>query len=164
MQKTKKVYPIKIVLDHSCEKEFKSSLCKTGRVPPNLQIDEADFTERVNEYYHIVKDFDTGLIDGDEPYCKHIIMENFVDCYASYAEIKPENVEFIKTDFVTRGEEDKPVVTRWLDRAEVPRTKAKYLDIKLYSKEQIQAECKEEGEADLNDHIDYDYAIMDVNR
>ena len=76
----------KIVLDPFAFKEFEAAAGGT----PSLPIDKEEFTTRVNEFYLAVKD-NGGLKDGYAPFCKHLFMENFVECVSTCAEITPEN-------------------------------------------------------------------------
>jgi len=54
------------------------------------------------------------------------------------------------------------VLNRWLDITKVPASKAIFLDIILYSKEQVQAENEAVGTVDPNKDIEYDYGIVSV--
>ena len=159
MQATANAIKRKIVLDPFCFKEFEA----IAGAAPNLPIDKEEFTLKVNDFYLKVKD-EGGLKDGYAPFCKHLFMENFVECVSSCAEITPENEKFLKSDYVARRENELPVLTRWFDKSLIPTHRAKYLDIILYSKDQIQAENKDMGTEDPSKDIDYDYGIISVKR
>ena len=77
----------KIVLDPFCFKEFEAA----AGAAPAIPVDKDEFTERINEFYLAVKD-KGGLKDGYAPFCKHLFIENFVNCVSNCAEITPENV------------------------------------------------------------------------
>ena len=51
---------------------------------------------------------------------------------------------------------------RWFSSADVNLGKAVYLDIILYSKEQIQQENESMGSVDPNKDIDYDWGIVSI--
>jgi len=51
---------------------------------------------------------------------------------------------------------------RWLDATKVKQKKAKYLDIILYTKEQIQLELKATKKKDANKDVDYEYVIVGI--
>ena len=72
----------KIVLDPFCFREFEA----IAGAAPNLPIDREEFTTKVNEFYLAVKDKD-GLKDGYAPFCKHLFIENFVECDSNCAEV-----------------------------------------------------------------------------
>ena len=133
----------KIVLDPFAFKEFEAIAGAAANIP----FDKDEFTTLVNSFYLDVKD-KGGLKDGYAPFCKHLFIPNFVGSVCCYAEITTENTQYLKTDYVARREEELPVLVRWFDKAKVPMKQANFLDIILYSKEQIQAECKEMGTTD----------------
>lgn len=53
-------------------------------------------------------------------------------------------------------------MVRYFPKGTVPLEKAKYLDLILYSKEQIQKENEAMGQTDPNEKVDYDYGIISV--
>ena len=159
MKSAGKALQRKIVLDPFCFREFEA---KAGQTP-SLPIDKDEFTERINDFYLKVKD-NGGLKDGYAPFCKHLFIENFVNCVSGCAEITPENQQYLRSDYVARRENELPVLTRWFDKAVMPTHKPAYLDIILYSKEQVQLENKSMNTEDPNADIDYDYGIVSVKR
>jgi len=153
---------LKIVLDPFCFKQFEPAAGSLF-----INFDKDAFTERVNDYYLKVKD-EGGLYDGYAPFCKHLFIENFTDAISAYIRITPENEKFMKTGYEARRENELPVLARWIDRkmleeaTENPIPKAKYLDIILYSKAQIQEENKATEHQDPNADVDYDFGIVSV--
>lgn len=153
---------LKIVLEPFCFKQFEPS---AGSLFINFDRDL--FTERINEFYLKVKD-QGGLHDGYAPFCKHLFIENFTDAIGAYTEITKDNEGFIKSAYEARRENELAVLNRWLDRKLLeeqiggPIPKAKYLDIILYSKAQVQEENKATGYEDPNMEIDYDFGIVSV--
>ena len=163
MQSAKKALERKIVLDPFCFREFEA---KAG-FTPSLPIDKDEFTEKVNSHYIQLRDnggLEKDLKGGYAPFCKHLFMKNFVECVTGCAEITPENEKFLKCDYVARRENELPVLTRWFDKAVMPTSKPLFLDIILYSKEQVQLENKSMGTEDPNADVDYDYGIVSVKR
>ena len=55
-----------------------------------------------------------------------------------------------------------PVLCQWLDITKVPAGKAAFLDIILYSREQIIKENERTGMPDPHKDLDYDYGIVSV--
>ena len=147
--------PRKVVIDPSCYSQF--DLVKAASTLINM--DKEAFAEKINEFYLQVKG-QGGLKDGYAPFCKHLFIENFTEMHACCAEITPENQPFIRCEYVARNERELPVLSRWFDAAQMPTHRATFLDIILYSKEQVQAENAAMGTTDPNAEVDYDYGII----
>ncbi|TNV72171.1 hypothetical protein FGO68_gene13991 [Halteria grandinella] len=153
---------IKIVIDPFCFKQFEAAAGSLF-----INFDKQAFADRINDFYLAVKD-NGGLKDGYAPFCKHLFIENFTDAISAFVEITPENERFLKSAYEARRENELPVLNRFLDRAALESQlgvaigKAKYLDIILYSKAQVQEENKATGFTDPNVDIDYDYGIVSV--
>ena len=152
----------KIVLDPFCFKQFDPAM---GSLYVNY--DKQLFAEKINEFYHDVKD-NGGLKDGYAPFCKHLFIENFTDCISGFIAITPENQKYLRSAYEARTPKELPVLNRWLDRQALEQElglkveRARYLDIILYSKAQIAEEVKAIGNTDPNADIDYDYGIVSV--
>lgn len=145
---------IKIVLDPFCYRQFdktKSSLF--------INYDMIAFAEKINEYY---LNTPNCLKDGYAPFCKHIFIKNFTDLPANYAKINEENEHLIKTVYEARTEKELPVLRRYIPFEKVKLNPCSYLDIILYSKEQITKENEAMGNTDPNANIDYEYGIISV--
>lgn len=90
--------------------------------------------------------FDSILVDGYAPFCKHIFLQNFIeDVYAPTVEITPKTVHLLKSGYEARTANELPVLERWFNKKDLLDNgfkfqKAKYLDVILYSREQIIAE------------------------
>ncbi len=145
---------IKIVLDPFCYKQFdktKSSLF--------INYDMKAFAEKINEYY---LNTSNCLKDGYAPFCKHIFIKNFTDLPANYVKISEENEHLIKTVYEARTEKELPVLRRYIPFEKLKLNPSKYLDIILYSKEQITKENTAMNNTDPNSDIDYEYGIISV--
>lgn len=94
------------------------------------------------------------LVDGYAPFCKHLFVENFADAKAGVVRITPENQGFLRTGYVARREGELPVLTRSFDACDVDPGVSPFLDIVLYSAEQISKEGME---------IDGDWGIVSIN-
>jgi len=68
----------------------------------------------------------------------------------------------VRTKYEARTDKELPVLTRHFPAEKVPATVAEYLDIILYSKEQIQKESKDMGTVDPDAEVDYDWGIIYV--
>mmetsp|Transcript_21469 Transcript_21469/g.83281 ORF Transcript_21469/g.83281 Transcript_21469/m.83281 type:complete len:214 (+) Transcript_21469:3-644(+) len=104
-----------------------------------------EFVNRVNTYFAENK---LPLHDGYAPFCKHVFVENFVGEKVGAMPITDKNRSLLKSDYHARTESELPVLIRWFDKADVDVPEAKFLDIILYSREQVTAETKAMGEED----------------
>ena len=98
------------------------------------------------------------LKDGYAPFCKHIFVNNFTDTVSAFIKITPDNEKYLKSGYQARNEKELPVLGRWFDHSQMPEGtvgKAQFLDIILYSKEQVQKENASMGNEDPNKDIDY---------
>jgi hypothetical protein len=68
----------------------------------------------------------------------------------------------LRTCYEARTEKELPVLRRYFPKSCVKLEKAKFLDIILYSKEQIKKENNALGNIDPNSDVDYDYGIVSV--
>ena len=123
------------MLDPFCYSQFEA---KAGAA--RLNYDKDEFTQKINDFYLEVKD-NGGLKAGYGPFCKHLFIENFTDAYSTSIEITPENERFLKTGYNARRENELAVLERWFEKKTLEsegvfkESKARYLDIILYSKE-----------------------------
>jgi hypothetical protein len=140
-----------LVLDPFCLRQF---------VPgtfTHIPYDASEFLSRVQEQYSEAK-----LRPGYADFCKHIFVENFTEALVTSLEITPENEHLITTAYEARTETELPVLVRYFPHnvvGHVPR--ARYLDVILYSYEQIQKEYKDRGEVDQQG-CEYDWGIISV--
>lgn len=96
------------------------------------------------------------------PFCKHIFVENFTPAFNYYQEITTENEHLLKSEYESRTEKELPVLCRWFPADKFTPHIAKYLDVILYSKDQIQKENEAMGNTDPNMEIDYDWGVISV--
>ena len=106
------------------------------------------------------------LVDGYAPFCKHIFVRNFVEgLRAPIVPLTDELHSLVKTDYQARSEKELPVLVRWIEADslnDADRADATWLDLILYSKEQIIEEAKSMGEEDDTSDIDYDWGIISI--
>jgi len=97
-----------------------------------------EFARIVNERY-----LEENLKDGYAPFCKHLFIENdFTDARVNVLPITKENEHLLRTEYVARNDKELPVLQRFFPKELVgdDLPKAKYLDLILYSREQINKE------------------------
>ena len=108
-----------------------------------INYDKVAFETKMNELY------DSGLaslVDGYAPFCKHLFVPNFVGAKLNYLEITPENESCMRSGYEARTDKELPVLVRWFPaNLAPPAPVAKYLDVILYSREQIQKETAAMG-------------------
>jgi hypothetical protein len=139
-----------LVLDSFCLRQFNPS--SSTYIP----YDPAQFLTQVQAGYS-----PSCLVDGYADFCKHIFVPNFTDAPVLALEITNENQHLLKTGYEARTEKELPVLVRYFEKeAFGPLPKAKYLDVILYSFEQIQKEKAAMG--DVEDQGEYDWGIISV--
>jgi hypothetical protein len=116
----------------------------------DIAIDE--FEEIVNRRYR-----EEDLKPGYAPFCKHLFVENdFTDATVNVLKITPENEEFLRTTYEARNEKELPVLIRYFPKEllaskNIQFPKAKYLDLILYSRQQIRLENAAQSETTTGD-------------
>jgi hypothetical protein len=112
----------------------------------------------------------TQFKDGYAPFCKHLFIKNFVSNFKpNYVPITDQTEKLIKTCYETRQQNELPVLSRYIpldSLTEVDIPDAKYLDIILYSKEQIIKEkiAMKESQEEITalSNIDFEYGIIAI--
>lgn len=128
-----------IVVDDFCFRQFAEHEASKSYRGTVFTVPLATFEDIVNERYN-----QSLLRDGYAPFCKHIFLENdFTDAVTNVLPITPENEGLLRSKYEARNDKELPVLVRWfpvdlVDVANLP--KAKYLDLILYSREQINQE------------------------
>ena len=82
---------------------------------------------------------EADLKDGYAPFCKHVFVPNFAQCETTVLAITSDNEHLLKTGYERRTEKELPVLARWFPKESVKTLirPSKFLDIILYSREQI---------------------------
>ncbi len=108
---------------------------KGGRITAS----KAEFTARVNALY---EEGGKELVGGYAPFCKHVFVPAFVDLPVQAVAITEENKGLVRSAYIRRTEKEIPVLARWIEAADLKEgvPNAKFLDIILYSRDQIVAE------------------------
>ena len=135
--------PTALVVDPFCFRQFDDPEYAGTRI----SMPRAEFERRANEHLHAHPD---SLVDGYAPFCKHIFMENCVGATVPYVELTEELQPLVRSAYEARTEKELAVLTRWIPASAVKPTVAKYLDLILYSREQIRKENAAMGQVDTS--------------
>ncbi|PSC68259.1 flagellar associated [Micractinium conductrix] len=113
-------------------------------------VDKQQFMDKVQAA------FDAGrpLADGYAPFCKHIFLPNeWSGIPVGALPITDGNRHLLQSGYTRRRPEELAVLTRWFPAGTVQPTEAKWLDVILYSREQLNKEYEampsKEGAGDL---------------
>jgi len=133
-----------LVVDPFCFRQFAETEKSKGYAGTVFDISIEKFEEIVNAR------FDSSCLkDGYAPFCKHLfIVNDFTDARVNVLPITKENEHFLRTKYEARNEKELPVLTRHFDRELLLNGKkesevlpvAKYIDLILYSRSQIEKE------------------------
>jgi len=130
-----------------------------------IEFSKADFELRINQWYdEQLAAGGSPLKDGYAPFCKHLFVPNFVAGLKDGAlKITDANQSLLRSEYLARRESELPVLTRWFPKeavaSQVPE--ATFLDIILYSREQIREENAKMGDTS-NDDEDAPWGIVSV--
>ena len=153
--------PKELILDQFSFRSFDKA-----RTNNYINMGKEEFLKNVNELYKS----ESMLVDGYAPFCKHLFVPNFVKGLKScHIEITPETEKLIISKYDSRQKNELPVLIRYIDLNSVDKEKipdAKYLDLILYSKEQILSEMGEmkfeEKEIEALKKKDFDWGIISI--
>lgn len=109
-----------------------------------IEYDKDECQAKINEYY---QSGDYPLVDGYAPFCKHLFVPNFIPGLSvPYLEITAENESKMRSGYDARTEQELPVLLRWFPADTAPKAAAAtFLDVILYSREQIRKEAAAMG-------------------
>lgn len=93
---------------------------------------------------------ESDLVPGYAPFCKHIFLRNTLSDKLQAADvlITPENEKLIRSGYEARTPKELAVLTRWIDAKDLEGQAippAQWLDVILYSREQIRKESAATG-------------------
>jgi hypothetical protein len=131
-----------LVVDPFCFRQFAESDASQSYGGTVFSIKISEFEDIVNAKYNEQE----ILKDGYAPFCKHVFVVNdFTDGRVNVLPLSKENEHLVRTEYVARNDKELPVLQRCIPvdllvggAGELPV--AKYLDLILYSREQIQKE------------------------
>lgn len=127
-----------LVIDPFCFRQFEENESSKTYGGTIFTSSMEEFTKIVNERFS-----EKLLKDGYAPFCKHLFVENdFTDARVNVLPITSENEHLLRTEYVARNEKELPVLQRYFPKElfgdDLP--KANYLDLILYSRDQINKE------------------------
>jgi hypothetical protein len=132
-----------LAVDPFCFRQFAENEASRSYGGTVFSLSMAEFEGIVNARYQ-----ESLLKDGYAPFCKHLFVENdFTDAVVNVLPITPENEGMLRSTYVARNDKEVPVLTRWFPSELVGSNlpKAKYIDLILYSREQINKENDAQG-------------------
>mmetsp|Transcript_14704 Transcript_14704/g.21708 ORF Transcript_14704/g.21708 Transcript_14704/m.21708 type:complete len:247 (-) Transcript_14704:40-780(-) len=130
-----------LVVDPFCFRQFAESEKSKAYGGTIFSVPIAEFEDIVNERYEA-----NLLKDGYAPFCKHLFVKNdFTDAQVNVLPITADNEHLLRTKYEARNEKELPVLARFFPKDlvasdENPLPVGKYLDLILYSREQINKE------------------------
>ncbi|EIE18622.1 flagellar associated protein [Coccomyxa subellipsoidea C-169] len=98
-----------------------------------ISFSKTDFVEKIHEFHSK----GAKLVDGYAPFCKHVFVPNFVGARLGALPITDDNRHLLRCGYSRRRPEELPVLTRWFPAEDVQVLEAKFLDVILYSREQL---------------------------
>jgi hypothetical protein len=140
-----------MVVDPFCYRQFAEHPQSQGYAGTVFDLSVQEFTTIVNTSF--ADDKTNKPQDGYAPFCKHVFLANtFTQAQVCVLEITPENEGLLRTKYEARNDKELPVLTRFFprdlvcgpDKPALPV--AKYIDLILYSRDQIQKENASMGE------------------
>jgi Protein of unknown function (DUF3228) len=141
--------PKSLVVDPFCYRQFSESDASASYKGTVFDVPIREIEAAVNAQYS-----ENALRDGYAPFCKHLFVENFTNAQVNVLPITSPNESLLRTKYEARNEKELPVLTRFFPKELVGGTGggkglpvAKYLDLILYSREQINAEKAAQGRA-----------------
>ena len=155
-------------LDPFCFRQFEAGAGYAGTSLASVSKEE--FMARLNGWYmsHPGQEREALLQPGYAPFCKHLFVPNWIDGVEVGAlEISERTLPYLRSGYQKRRESELAVLSRWFEREElravegleVPR--ATWLDVILYSREQIQLENEAMGAALPHDRELYESEAWD---
>lgn len=155
-----------LVVDPFCFRQFAEKEKSKGYAGTVFNISIDEFEEIVNSRYD-----PSQLKDGYAPFCKHLFLVNdFTDARVNVLSITKENEHCLRTKYEARNEKELPVLTRHFDRELLLNGKkesdvfpvAKYIDLILYSRSQIEKENAAMGKEESEEKETAPWGIVSI--
>eukprot|EP00980_Cylindrotheca_fusiformis_P007819 scaffold1669_cov129-Cylindrotheca_fusiformis.AAC.30 len=134
-----------LVVDPFCFRQFSENDASKSYKGTVFTQSIKEFEEIVNQRYK-----EEDLKDGYASFCKHIFIENdFTDARVNVLPISKDNEHLVRTQYQARNDKELPVLQRFIPLELIGGTEklpvAKYIDLILYSREQIRKENESLG-------------------
>ncbi|ELR17559.1 flagellar associated protein [Acanthamoeba castellanii str. Neff] len=124
-----------------------------------MGFDKQAFEDHINQLFNMGS---ATLVDGYAPFCKHLFVPNFTGAKVGAVTITDSNKHLLRSGYVARRASELPVLTRWFEAKDVEVPTAKYLDIILYSRAQIEEEDAALPSDQKEAAKDYEWGIVSV--
>lgn len=98
-----------------------------------MACDKAHFLARVQQAFNE----GAPLVEGYAPFCKHVFVPNFTGAKVGALEITHANQHLVRSGYTKRRPTELAVLTRWFSTSDVEVPEAAFLDIILYSRDQL---------------------------
>jgi hypothetical protein len=138
-----------LVVDPFCFRQFAETDASNSYGGTVFAQTIPEFEDIVNALYD-----EKELKDGYAPFCKHLFVKNdFTQAKLNVLPLSKDNEHLVRTEYNARNDKELPVLQRWIPLEALGGSDnlpvAKYLDLILYSRDQIQKETASMGkEAD----------------
>ncbi|CBZ52363.1 conserved hypothetical protein [Neospora caninum Liverpool] len=128
-------------LDPFCYRQFDDPSYGGSRL---TGVTKEEFLKKVND--RVAQDSTLEFFEGYAPFCRHLYIPNFVRALPGALPITPENEHMLRSGYIARRPTELAVLTRWfpMSYAKDVLKPAAYLDLILYSREQIAKEAAAE--------------------
>mmetsp|Transcript_10447 Transcript_10447/g.20870 ORF Transcript_10447/g.20870 Transcript_10447/m.20870 type:complete len:209 (-) Transcript_10447:167-793(-) len=124
-----------LVVDPFCLRQFTTGGSDVGGA---IGISVEEFEMQVNLLF---ENGSAPLVDGYAPFCKHVFVPNFAGVRRTTIAITDENSGMLRSGYEARTPKELPVLNRWFPKELVGDAgEAAFLDVILYSREQIRKE------------------------
>ncbi|ESS33062.1 DUF3228 domain-containing protein [Toxoplasma gondii VEG] len=129
-------------LDPFCYRQFDDPAYGGSRISG---VTKEEFLEKVNEL--VTRDAGIEFFQGYAPFCRHLYIPNFVGALPGSLPITADNEHLLRSGYIARRPNELPVLTRWfpMSYAKDALMPAAFLDLILYSREQIAKETAAES-------------------
>jgi hypothetical protein len=127
-----------LVIESFCKRQWDKTYIGTRLTG----ISHDDLEKLINTHY-MSKGGEASLMPGYAPFCKHVFVSNpYPSIKVSVLPITKDNISWLRSGYEARTPKELKVLTRWFPVEMVPGgfdglPTAKYLDVILYSREQI---------------------------
>ena len=147
------------VIDDFCLRQFEDENYKGAKI---TTMSPTEVETYINKY---VVENKISLVDGYAPFCKHIFLPNFIpNLVCGTAPILENNEHLLRSKYDARTEKELPVLVRYFPKdSGIVAPPATWLDIILYSREQIEKETEAMGkEKTINVGTDAPWGIISI--
>jgi hypothetical protein len=129
-----------LVVDSFCFRQFYEHDASQSYGGTVFSLSVSEFEQIVNDRYQ-----ESFLVDGYAPFCKHLFVKNdFTDAVVNVLPITEQNEQLLRSRYEARNDKELPVLTRFFPLEQIggidKLPKAQFLDLILYSREQINKE------------------------